>query len=142
MPTPEPAPPVETLVETAVYAADLAAAEAFYAGVLGLPVVGREPGRQVFFRVGGGSMLLVFDPAATLRGGTFPPHGATGPGHVALGVRSQVLDDWRRHLAAHGVGIEQEYTWPRGGQSLYFRDPAGNLVELVTPGVWGIPAGW
>jgi catechol 2,3-dioxygenase-like lactoylglutathione lyase family enzyme len=135
-------PPVEAIVETAVYADDLDAAERFYAGVLGLPVVGREAGRQVFFRAGAGSMLLVFDLAATLRGGTLPPHGATGPGHVALGVRPETLDGWRRHLTAHGIGIEQEYTWPRGGHSLYFRDPAGNLVELVTPGVWGTPAGW
>jgi catechol 2,3-dioxygenase-like lactoylglutathione lyase family enzyme len=130
------------VVESVVYAGDLTAAEAFYGGVLGLPVVGREPGRQVFFRVGPANMLLVFNPAATLRGGTFPPHGASGPGHVALGVRADVFDDWRRHLAAHKIAIEQEYTWPRGGQSLYFRDPAGNLVELVTPGVWGTPAGW
>jgi catechol 2,3-dioxygenase-like lactoylglutathione lyase family enzyme len=133
---------VEAVVETAVYANDLAAAEALYAGVLGLPVIGREPGRHVFFRVGAGSVLLVFDPATTLRGGTFPPHGANGPGHVALGVRPEALDDWRRHLTARGVGIEQEYTWPRGGRSLYFRDPAGNLVELVTPGIWGTQAGW
>jgi len=135
-------PAIETVVEAVVYAPDPAAAEGFYAGVLGLPVVGREAGRQVFFRAGPASMLLVFDPAATRKGGTFPPHGATGPGHVALGVRPEALDDWRRHLAAHRVGIEREYTWPRGGRSLYFRDPAGNLVELVTPGVWGTPAGW
>jgi catechol 2,3-dioxygenase-like lactoylglutathione lyase family enzyme len=141
-PSNDPPPTIETVVETVVYAADLAAAERFYAGVLGLPVVGREPGRQVFFRVGPASMLLVFDPAATLKAGTFPPHGTTGPGHVALGIRPQSLDAWRRHLAASGIGIEQEYTWPRGGRSLYFRDPAGNLVELVTPGVWGTPAGW
>jgi catechol 2,3-dioxygenase-like lactoylglutathione lyase family enzyme len=24
----------------------------------------------------------------------------------------------------------------------YFRDPSGNLVELLTPGVWGLPSGW
>jgi catechol 2,3-dioxygenase-like lactoylglutathione lyase family enzyme len=138
----KPLPAIETVVETVVYAADLAAAEEFYTGTLGLPVVGREVGRQVFFRAGPASMLLVFNPATTLRGGTFPPHGATGPGHVALGIRPETLDEWRRHLAAHGIAIEQEYTWPRGGQSLYFRDPAGNLVELVTPGVWGTPVGW
>lgn len=141
--TPPPAPPpVEAVVETAVYAADLAAAEQFYAGVLGLPVVGREPGRHVFFRVGPAGMLLAFDPAATLRPGEFPAHGAHGPGHFALGVRPDTLADWRRHLAACGVAIEKEYTWPRGGHSLYFRDPAGNSVELITPGVWGTPAGW
>jgi catechol 2,3-dioxygenase-like lactoylglutathione lyase family enzyme len=124
---PQPPPAVEAVVETVVYAADLAAAEGFYAGVLGLPVVGREPGRQVFFRVGSATMLLVFDPSATLEGGTFPPHGAGGPGHVALGVRPEALDAWRRHLTAHKIAIEQEYTWPRGGHSLYFRVPAGNL---------------
>jgi len=141
-PTPDRPPPVEAVVETAVYAADLAAAEAFYGGVLGLPVVGREPGRHVFFRAGAGSLLLVFDPATTLRGGGLPPHGATGPGHFALGVRADALEDWRRHLKAAGVGVEKEVAWPRGGRSLYFRDPAGNSVELVTPSVWGTPAGW
>jgi catechol 2,3-dioxygenase-like lactoylglutathione lyase family enzyme len=140
--SPQPPPAIETVVETVIYAADLASAEEFYAGVLGLPVVGREPARQVFFRVGRASMLLVFNPEATLRTGTFSPHGASGPGHVALGIRLEALDAWRRHLAAHTIAIEQEYTWPRGGRSLYFRDPAGNLVELVTPGVWGTPAGW
>jgi catechol 2,3-dioxygenase-like lactoylglutathione lyase family enzyme len=141
--TPATPPPVEGVVETAVYAADLAAAEAFYAGVLGLPVVGREPGRHVFLRAGAAGMLLVFDPSATARpGGAFPPHGATGPGHFALGVRPETLAVWRRHLTASGVGIETESAWPRGGHSLYVRDPAGNSVELVTPGVWGTPAGW
>lgn len=141
MPTPTPAPPVEAVVETAVYAADLAAAEAFYAGVLGLPVIAREAGRHVFFRVGPASVLLVFDPATTLRGGGLPPHGSSGPGHLALGVRPDTLDDWRRHLAACGVAVEHEQDWPRGGHSVYVRDPAGNSVELVTPGVWGTPAG-
>ncbi len=43
-------PPLEAVIETAIYATDLAAAESFYAGVLGLPVMGREAGRHVFFR--------------------------------------------------------------------------------------------
>lgn len=142
MPTPDRAPPVETLVETALYAHDLAAAEAFYDGVLGLPVIGREAGRHVFFRAGPGSVLLVFDPAATLRGGGLPPHGSSGPGHLALGIRPETLDAWRKYLAACGIEIEHELDWPRGGHSVYFRDPAGNSVELITPGLWGTPAGW
>src|SRR4051812_38134600 len=69
-------PPVEAVVETAVYAADLAAVEAFYGGVLGLPVIGREAGRHVFFRVGTWDVLLVFNPAATSAvSGMLPPHG-------------------------------------------------------------------
>jgi hypothetical protein len=49
----------------------------FHAGVVGRPVVGRDVGRPVFFRVGPASMLLVFDPATALRAGAFPPRGAT-----------------------------------------------------------------
>ena len=132
---------IEAIVETAIYVGDLDAAEVFYRDVLGLEVIGREAGRHVFFRVGDG-VLLAFVPDATLKGDMLPPHRATGPGHFALGVRAEDLDDWRHGLEGHGVIIEQEVTWPRGGRSLYFRDPAGNSVELVTPGLWGLPGGW
>jgi hypothetical protein len=85
-------PPVEVVVETAVYADDLIAAEQFYSVILGLPVLGREAGHHVFFRVGPVSVLLVFNPDATLKGGSLPPHGARGPGHFALGIPSDSLD--------------------------------------------------
>src|SRR5262245_56919963 len=133
---------IEGIIETGVYVDDLGAAEAFYAGVLGLQLAGREAGRHVFFRVGAAGMLLLFNAGSTLKGDVLPAHGASGPGHFALGVRAEDLDAWRQRLADHGVRVEQEVTWPRGGRSLYFRDPAGNSVELVTPGVWGLPAGW
>ena len=133
---------VKAVVETAVYVDDLRAAETFYGTVLGLRVIGREPGRHVFFQVGEASVLLAFRAEATLKGGKFPPHGASGPGHFALGIEAEAFDGWRKLLQGHGVTIEKEVEWPRGGKSLYFRDPAGNSVELVTPGVWGLPSGW
>jgi catechol 2,3-dioxygenase-like lactoylglutathione lyase family enzyme len=133
--------PIERVVETAVYADDLAKAEAFYAGLLRLPVIRKEAGRHIFFRVGDG-VLLVFRPEATLRGDVLPAHGSQGPGHFALGVAAEDLEEWRRHMEAHGVMVEADVTWPRGGRSLYFRDPAGNSVELITRGVWGLPGGW
>jgi hypothetical protein len=40
------------------------------------------------------------------------------------------------------VAIEKEVEWSRGGKSIYIRDPARNLVELITPGVWGLASGW
>lgn len=132
---------IRAIVETAIYVDDLDAAEAFYRDVLGLDVIGKEAGRHVFFRVGDG-VLLAFDPDATLRGDKLPSHGARGPGHFALGVIAESLDDWRLRLQAHGVAVEKEVTWTRGGRSLDFRDQAGNSVELITPGIWGLPGGW
>lgn len=134
-------PPLETIVETSLYADDLDACTAFYRDVLGLLPWGAEPGRHAFF-LAGDRMLLLFRPQATLAGGILPAHGSTGPGHVALGIASDALQAWRSHLVAHGVAIEKEIAWPLGGKSLYFRDPAGNSVELLTRGVWGSPAGW
>ena len=133
---------IRAVVETAVYVDDLQSAEAFYGTVLGLQVMGKEPGHHVFFQVGEASVLLAFVAEGTLTGDQFPPHGADGPGYIALGIEAESLDAWRKHLEGHGVTIEQEVEWPRGGKSLYVRDPAGNLVELVTPGVWGLPSGW
>jgi hypothetical protein len=59
-----------------------------------------------------------------------------------LGIAAEDLGAWRIRLNEQGVRIEHEESWPHGGYSLYFRDPADNAVELVTPGVWGLPAGW
>ena len=133
---------IKAIIETAVYVDDLQAAETFYRTVLGLPVISKEPGRHVFFQVGEASVLLAFLAEVTLKGDPLPPHGATGPGHFALGIDAEAFDAWRKLLQSHGVTIEKEVEWPRGGKSLYFRDPAGNSVELVTPGVWGLPSGW
>lgn len=133
---------VLSVVETAIYVDDLDAAEDFYQRVLGLDVIFREPDRHVFFRVGESNVLLAFNPHTTLTGDGLPPHGTTGPGHFALGIEMHSLDDWRERLVSHGVEIEAEVEWPPGGKSIYFRDPAGNSVELVTPGVWQLPSGW
>ncbi len=134
--------PIEHLIETGIYADDLEAAERFYRDVLGLVPTASEPERHVFFAVGASSMLLIFQPDTTLKGDHLPAHGARGPGHFALGIHAEDLDAWRARLQGRGVAIEHEETWPAGGQSLYFRDPAGNSVELVTPGIWGLPSGW
>src|SRR5437763_16381973 len=133
---------IRGVVETAIDVDDLQAAETFYRTVLGLRVIGKEPGRHVFFQVGEGSVLLAFRAENTLKGDQLPSHGATGPGHFALGIEAEAFDAWRKLLQDHGVAIEKVVEWPRGGKSMYFRDPAGNSVELLTPGVWGLPSGW
>ena len=47
-------------------------------------------------------------------------------------------------IALDGTGefeIEKDVAWPNGGRSLYFRDPAGNCLELASPLVWGMAEG-
>ena len=133
---------IKAIIETAIYVDDLDGTEAFYRTILGLTVIAKESGRHVFFQVGESSVLLAFIADATLKGDHLPAHGAKGPGHFALGIEADALDTWRNKLKESGIAIEQEVEWPRGGKSLYFRDPAGNSVELITPGVWGLPSGW
>ena len=48
------------------------------------------------------------------------------------------LAEWEARLAAHGIAIEGRTKWSRGGESIYFRDPDGHLLELATPGLWAI----
>jgi catechol 2,3-dioxygenase-like lactoylglutathione lyase family enzyme len=129
---------IDRVLETVLYVDDLDAAARFYGEVLGLELDSRQPGLFVFFKCGP-SMLLLFEPAAARGGRNVPAHGAQGPGHACFAVAEAALDGWQRRLAAAGVGIEQEVSWPRGGRSFYFRDPAGNSLELATPRIWGLP---
>lgn len=138
------APPViHAVLETALYGSDLDALETFYREVLGLKVYARQPGRHVFFKLDQ-QMLLLFQPAATRSpehthaGPELPLHGATGAGHVAFRVAADELPAWRQRLTARGIAIEMEIDWPAGGKSMYFRDPAGNSLELATPQLWAL----
>jgi catechol 2,3-dioxygenase-like lactoylglutathione lyase family enzyme len=48
------------------------------------------------------------------------------------------LQAWEAWLGELGIPIESRQTWRHGGHALYFRDPDGHLLEVVTPGVWSI----
>ena len=121
-------------------AEDLAAADHFYGQVLGLPEVTRVDGRHIFYRVGS-CILLIFNPKATRDGpGTarlpVPAHGAEGPGHLCFAASRDEIDQWKQRLDAAGHPTEVEFDWPNGAHSLYFRDPAGNSLEIAEPGLW------
>ena len=127
----------ERVLETCLYAENLAQTAAFYTDVLGLETFARVDERHVFFHCGN-AVLLLFNPSQTRQAaGSVPAHGALGPGHVAFAIAPQAIDAWREHLQERNVAVEAEIAWPSGGKSLYFRDPAGNSVELTTPKTWG-----
>lgn len=131
------------ILESALYAEDLDAAERFYGEVLGLERITKAAGRHVFFRCGDGVVLL-FNPQATTvppaQGARLPvpPHGARGPGHLCFRAEAAEIERWKAHLAACDVTIEADFEWPNGGRSIYFRDPAGNSLEFAEARIWGI----
>jgi catechol 2,3-dioxygenase-like lactoylglutathione lyase family enzyme len=110
--------------------------------VLGAAVMLDTP-RLLALAVGGQSVLLLFQRGATdapvpTAGGVVPGHGAQGVQHLAFAIAADALGPWRAHLEARGIAIESRVRWPRGGESLYVRDPDGHSVELVTPGLWEV----
>lgn len=138
-----PALKPEGVLETVLYARDLVAAETYYRDVLGLEPFSKLAGRQLFYRCGN-QVLLLFNPEATVippKDGMLPvpPHGAIGEGHICFRASADELEAWKAHLEAKGVAIESDFVWPAsGGRSIYFRDPAGNCLELAEPRIWGL----
>jgi catechol 2,3-dioxygenase-like lactoylglutathione lyase family enzyme len=127
------------IFETVLYAEDLAAAERFYRDAVGLEVIGRGD-LAVVFRCGGG-VLLIFDPRKSrVPARHVPSHGSSGVGHIAFAAKPEEFNAWRKQLREAGIPIELEMDWEEGGRSIYFRDPAGNVVELASPTLWG--GGW
>ena len=131
---------VRRMLETALDCDDLARAAAFYRTLLNVePMVSAE--RLVAFDVGEGTVLLLFQrgiasqPVETAAG-LVPAHDARGTSHLAFAIDASDMTAWEARLAELGIAIESRVRWPRGGVSLYFRDPDGHSVELVTPGLW------
>lgn len=133
-------PPLAGILETVLYVDDLDRAADFYAEVMGLPLLHADP-RMRAFDVARRGTLLLFLRGGTLEpvetpAGIIPPHDGAGPLHMAFSITAEAREDWEGHLARHGIAIEARMAWPRGGRSLYFRDPDGHLLELATPGLW------
>lgn len=127
----------------------------FYINILGLEFVSEEKGRHVFLKAGQ-SMLLIFNPNKTLANNNsnisngrssnnqLPIHGAFAPPsiiHFALEIEKQNYDNAKYILNEKNIKIEKEVIWEKGTNSIYFRDPAGNLVEIITQGSWPVENG-
>jgi catechol 2,3-dioxygenase-like lactoylglutathione lyase family enzyme len=129
-----------TIVETCLHVEDLSRSRGFYSELFGYRLM-KSDERFCAFDVGNRQVLLLFvrgsDPSGTvLPFGTIPAHGTSGQAHLGFGIPAASLPAWRERLQEQGVPTESSLTWPDGGTSIYFRDPDGHLLELLTPGVW------
>ncbi|RTR00446.1 VOC family protein [Halomonas nitroreducens] len=111
---------------------DISRAVDFYTRVLGLDVRYRDQERVDLML---GDMALRLHWTAT----DIQPRAATPtPGSLDLCLRSRLpLDEVRRHLEALSVEVELGPVTRQGAhgelESLYLRDPDGNLLEISRP---------
>jgi len=130
------------VLESSIYVDDVPRATEFYRRIFEFErLVGDD--RFSALSVAGRQVFLIFKKGGTLKpmplpGGVLPPHDGSGQTHFAFSVPAKELASWEQRLAENGVAIESRIAWPRGGHSIYFRDPDGHLVELITPGCWSI----
>ena len=133
---------VTGVLETGIYVDDVARSAEFYRRIFGFEhLVGDQ--RFCALSVSGRQVFLLFKKGGTLEpmqlpGGVLPPHDGSGQQHFAFSIPETDLAGWEQRLADNGIEIESRVTWPRGGKSIYFRDPDGHLAELITPGCWTI----
>jgi glyoxylase I family protein len=121
----------------AIAVRDLAAVEAFYTGVLGLPILRRWPmtdeltgdekrDRSVWLDLGSGAFLAL-ERAADLE--VAPAGAPAGRAHgylmIALRIAPAARADWEARLAASGVAVID-----RTAYTLYVVDPEGNRIGL------------
>lgn len=135
-------PSLTGVLETSLYVEDLDRASRFYEEAFGLTRIEGDD-RFRAYSVGGRSVLLLFKRGASNRVTELPegglgPHDGSGPLHLAFSISAADLPAWEKLLVERGIAIETRIEWPRGGRSIYFRDPDNHSVELATPGIWSI----
>ncbi|MDA8051261.1 MAG: VOC family protein [Rhodospirillales bacterium] len=133
-------PLVRHLLETSLYVEDPARAQEFYQRLFGFPLAFADQ-RLSALALPGPAVLLLFRRDAFTKpgrtpGGLVPAHGGAGHLHLCFAIDAADLAVWQERLTTLGVPIESRVHWPRGSESLYFRDPDNHLLELATPGLW------
>lgn len=129
------------IVETSIYSYDLEKMKEFYIDKLGLEFVSEQKGRHVFLKTDK-NMLLIFNHSVTITEKE-TNHGALTPPsmvHIAFEIGVDEYEKAKNLLLENNIKVENETVWENEikSRSIYFRDPAGNLVEFITRNYWGV----
>jgi catechol-2,3-dioxygenase len=111
------------LAELTLQASQLDVMEHFYREVIGLELLSREEER-VWLAMGPSSRLGLWAPGPK----EFGDRGGTHV-HFAFSTSREQLLDLAQRLRDSGVSVEGPVEHPGGDRSVYFEDPAGNVVE-------------
>jgi catechol 2,3-dioxygenase-like lactoylglutathione lyase family enzyme len=119
--------PVTGVNELVLEVVDLDAAERFYSGVLGFPVVDRWPNRgAIWVMAGDRTRIGLWLPQVGLHGGRGGLHV-----HFAMHIAEDDFEAAVERLERHGCDVKQT-AFPGAGRAAYVDDPDGNVVELWT----------
>lgn len=134
---------VETLSHAGICVHDLKEAEEFYCGVLGAEIQSAVNfvtedtlrGRSVHqsYMLGDYLFAIMVAPEFMPMPADDQLRGAMGVRH-AFAVRRDRFDETLKSLKRHGIPFEGPVDHPeRGpfGQSVYFKDPSGNFLEIL-----------
>jgi catechol 2,3-dioxygenase-like lactoylglutathione lyase family enzyme len=129
------------IVETSIYSSNLAKMKEFYVDKLGLEFVSEQKGRHIFLKTDK-NMLLIFNYEITATEKD-TNHGAPTPPsmvHIAFEIGSEEYENAKKLLVDSNIQIEKEIEWGNNikSRSIYFRDPARNLVEFITKNFWEV----
>ena len=114
---------VEGFAELTLETADLPRMERFYRDALGLEVLSRE-GDRIWLAVGEHSRLGLWSPGRK----EFGDRGGRDV-HFAFAMSPGGLRALSERLRQAGADVQGPVEHPGGDRSIYFRDPAGNVVE-------------
>jgi len=119
---------VQSLGHVVIKVRDQQRAEAFYGGLLGIPIVARLAAwSMTFFSLGNHHDFAI---AAVGNYAEAPPEKATGLLHVAFKIGNSMEELRQAKAELEGAGVAVEAYDHAVTQSIYFSDPDGNVIEF------------
>jgi catechol 2,3-dioxygenase-like lactoylglutathione lyase family enzyme len=119
-------PPHAGLRHVALNVTQLDAMKRFYVDLLGFAVEWEPDPDNIYLSSGSDNLALH-------RGGGARAAGGQALDHLGLIVREPGdVDSWAAFLESHGVTLDAKPRTHRdGARSCYFRDPDGNVVQII-----------